>query len=135
MPAIDRRSVTSACAACGSEPASAASTPWYSGRLSEACRVSSSRSCASRVLRLKSLTSRRFQAGARSSASISAGEQRDVADPDFRRGDAVVAGGFETERQHLGVGRRLVGAAERIRCRPAEISGEAAPRLRNTGPR
>ena len=30
MPAIESRSVTSACAALGSEPASAASTPWYS---------------------------------------------------------------------------------------------------------
>ena len=41
-----------------------------------------------------------------------AGKQRDVADLDVWRGKAVMRGGFETERKHLGVGRRDVGTAE-----------------------
>ena len=39
-------------------------------------------------------------------------EQPDVADPDLGRRQAVVAGRLEAERQHLGIGRRDVGAAE-----------------------
>ena len=42
------------------------------------------------------------------------GEQPDVAEADFRRRHAVVRDRLEAERQHLGVGRRLVGAAERL---------------------
>ena len=39
-------------------------------------------------------------------------KQPDVADADLGRADAVLRGRFEPERQHFGVGRRLVGAAE-----------------------
>ena len=85
MPAIDRRSVTSACAACGSEPASAVSTPWYSGRAVDASSASRSRSCSRLSARLKSFTSRRFQAGGRSTRGDQRGEQADVAQADFRR--------------------------------------------------
>ena len=42
------------------------------------------------------------------------GEQADVAGADVGLGEAVVAGRFERERQHLGVGGRGVGAAERF---------------------
>ena len=115
MPAIESRSVTSACAPFGSEPASAASTPWYSGRpCAAAAMVRRSRSCASEDLRLKSLIRRRFQAGARSSAATSAENSADVADADVGLRQPVMRGGVEPERQHLGIGRRLVGAAERL---------------------
>src|SRR6266496_6295345 len=66
MPAIDNRSVTSACAARRSEPASAASSPWYSGPLCAASRRSRSRSCARLPARWKSLAKRRRHAGGRS---------------------------------------------------------------------
>jgi hypothetical protein len=58
-------------------------------------------------LRLKSLTSRRFHAGASSRSSISA--LNSATSPVWI---AVVHGGVEAERQHLGVGGGLVGAAE-----------------------
>jgi hypothetical protein len=67
MPAIDRRSATSARAALGSEPASAARTPRLSVRVCAAVRRS--RSWARLPARLKSLTSRRFQPGASARAS------------------------------------------------------------------
>ena len=40
------------------------------------------------------------------------GKQPDIADADFRRGQAVDRGRLEAEREHFGVGRRLVVAAE-----------------------
>ncbi len=49
------------------------------------------------------------------------GEQADVAHPHVRRGHAVMRGGLEPERQHLGVGGGGVAAAEASRCRPAGI--------------
>ena len=73
-----------------------------------------SRSCASEVLRLKSFTRRRFQAGARSSAATSAANSPTSPMRISGAGDAVVRGGLEAERQHLGVGGGLVGAAERL---------------------
>ena len=72
MPAIDKRSVTRAWAALGLASASAASTPWCSGRPFTGARARRWRSSASVALRLKSLRRRRFHAGASASAAISA---------------------------------------------------------------
>ena len=110
MPAIDSRSVTSACAAFGSEPASAASTPWYSGLLvrrteREHVEVVRERGLAVEVLHQAALPGRR-----EIERRDQRGEQPDVAHADFRRGDAVMRGGLEAEREHLGVGRGLVAA-------------------------
>ena len=74
--------------------------------------VSRSRSCASEVLRLKSFTSRRFHAGARSSAAISAENSADIADADVGLRQAVMRRRLEAEREHLGIGGGGVGAAE-----------------------
>ncbi len=41
-----------------------------------------------------------------------AGKQRDVADPDVGLRQSVMRGRLQPERQHLGVGRRLVGTSE-----------------------
>src|SRR5262249_31180871 len=41
-------------------------------------------------------------------------EQRDVANLDVGRSDAIVRGRLEAERKHLGVGRRPVGTPERL---------------------
>ena len=49
------------------------------------------------------------------------GEQPDVAHADFRRVHAILRGRLKPERQHFGVGRRLVLAAEDFRCRLAGI--------------
>ena len=113
---------------------SAASTPWYSGARWRRSSVSTSRSCASEVLRLKSFTSRRFHAGARSSAATSAANSADVAHANFGAAHAVVRDGLEAERQHLGVGRRLVGTAEGFDAGLQELR-RGTPRSRKTGPR
>ena len=54
------------------------------------------------------------------------GEQRDIAGPDVRRGQAVAGGGFQPEREHLGVGRRLVGTAEGFDAGLQEFGGAVA---------
>ena len=41
-------------------------------------------------------------------------EQRDVAEADVGRAEAVLRGRFQAERQHFGVGRRLVRPAEAL---------------------
>ena len=74
--------------------------------------LSRSRSCSSEVLWLKSLIRRRFQAGARSSAAISAENSATSPMRMSGCGDAVLGGGVEAEREHFGVRRRLVRAAE-----------------------
>ena len=71
------------------------------------------------------------------------GEQPDVAQANFRRGHVVVGDGVEAERQHLGVGRRLVGTAKgfnaglqelrRGNAAVAEYGAEVAEVLRETG--
>ena len=53
------------------------------------------------------------------------GKQPDIADADFRRGHAINRGGFEAEREHFGVGRRLVVAAEGFDAGLQEFRGRS----------
>ena len=41
-------------------------------------------------------------------------EQPDIADADFRSGQTILRGSFQTEREHFGIGSGLVPAAERL---------------------
>ena len=113
MPAIDSRSVTSACAAFGigaghrrehalifrraRAPALTASTS----------RSRSSASGAVEILDQAALPRRR-----EIERRDQRGEQADVAHADVGRGHAVFGRGLEPERQHLGIGGGGVGAAE-----------------------
>ena len=54
------------------------------------------------------------------------GEQSDIAHADVGRRQAVLRGGFEPERQHLGIGRRDVAAAERFDAGLQEFAGAVA---------
>ena len=85
--------------------------------------------------RLKSLTSRRFQAGARSSAVDQRGEQADVAHADFGRGHAV------TRRVASSPSESISASAAAVSVRPNDSMpacrnslGPSSP-WRKTGPR
>ena len=112
MPAIESRSVTSACAAFGVGAGQRRQHALVFRRGGRGASASRSRSWASEVLRLKSLISRRFQAGCEIERRDQRRKQPDIAHADFRRGDAVVCRRFEPEREHLCVGRGLVVPAD-----------------------
>ena len=136
MPAIDSRSVTSAMRGLGIGAGQRRQHALVFRRPFAARRAPAGRGRGRAwLLRLKSFTSRRFQAGARSSAATSAENSPTSPMRISGVGDAVVRGRLEPEREHLGVGRRLVGAGRRIRCRPAGTRPAAPSRSRKTGPR
>ena len=119
MPAIESRSVTSACAAFGSERSRAARTPWYSGLFWAACerenvQVVGERGLSVEVLHQPALPGRR-QIERRDQRR----EQPDVAHADFRLGDAVMRGGVEARAPAFRHRPRPCPAGRTTRCRPA----------------
>ena len=131
MPAIDSRSVTSARAAFGIGAGERREhalifRPLLGGAQRQPFEIVREVALAVEVLHQPPLPDRR---------EFERGDQRgikpDVAGLRLRRGHAVVARGLETEREHLGVGRRGVRPAERFDAGLQEFAGSR----RRCGPR